>query len=420
MSLNCKSTGVQHLIHFKDIYLLKSVLYTSIFRFLILIVNFSASVFLARHLSLGERGIISGVMTGITVFSSIVSSLQIERILKHGSSIYQELKGKTHWFIMLGVLSSVWLEQRYDLNHQAFLLLLCNFILIYLNALFVNSIFKFQSIVVSNILYLGYSLLIFVSVIGMVVTKSLTVASYLLFANLVELLILSTSLLFHRFGKRKTNVSIAIPAMESSKVAWYAAFLESNSVALIIFCFALFASSKFIALLTLTLSLLSPYLLLLTIVTPFFLNTDFNVGVLFNRHRGISHSARNLTILLTYFVCTYTYFLFLSCNITKFLGEQYIQLQESSALICFVGVFLVADKIGMLLLRRVSEDLISLTINVVRYLSYVFLGVTSAKLTFSFDTILLGILITSIVTFSTNVLFLFIKNRRREPLSVAE
>jgi hypothetical protein len=160
--------------------------------------------------------------------------------------------------------------------------------------------------------------------------------------------------------------------------------------------------------------------LLLSILTPFLINTDFSLSALFNRHLGIYHSARNLSILLTCFICNYTYFLFLSSNITKFLGEQYIQLQDSSALICVVGLFLVADKIGMLLLRRLSEDLISLTINVVRYSSYVVLGLTSTRFRFPFETILLGISIISFITLSSSILLLFVKNRRRERLNVGK
>jgi len=401
------------LIHFKQTNLVKIIFSTSIFRLLLLITNFGASVFLARHLSLGERGIISGVMTGVTVFSSIISSLQIERILKHGTSIYHEIKGKSQWLIMLGLFSSAWLQQRYDLNFQAYLLILCNFILTYLNALFVNSIFKFKSIFVANTLYLAYALLIFISLIGLVITKSLTVFSYLLFASLVELFILSLSLLFHRFGGRNVNILKATSTVESSKMAWYAAFLESNSVALIIFCFALFASPKLIALLTLTLSILSPFLLLLTILTPFLLNVDFKFSVLVNRHRGNSNSARNLSILLTFSAFFYSYFLFLSSNVTKFLGDQYIQLQESLVLICIVGILLVADKISMLVLRRLSEDLISLIINFFRYLSYVSLGFVCGRFTNSFGMILMGFLITSIVTCFTNILFLWVKYRRK-------
>lgn len=399
---------------------MKSIFSTSIFRFLLLITNFVASIFLARHLTLGERGVISGIMTGVTVLSSILSSLQIERILKHGTSVYQEVKGKTPWFLILGVFSSAWLQQRYDLEYGAFLLVLSNFVLTYVNALFVNSIFKFQSIFIANCLYLAYSFLILASLIGLVLAKSLNIVSYLLFASLIELFILCLSLLVHHFGKRDVGVLNPRITVESSKVSWFAAFLESNSVALIIFCFALLASPNFIALVTLTLSLLSPYLLLLTVFTPFLLNLDFRLGAFVNRHRGSSRLIRFILICIAVSTGSYLYFIFLSSVITKFLGEQYIQLQDSSALICLVGVFLTADKISMLLLRRFSEDLISLSINLFRYSSFVFLGFMCAKLSPPFSVILLGFLLISTLACFTSILFLGLKYRRKGYVSESD
>ncbi len=397
----------------KDTQFVKSIFSTSIFRFLLLISNFGASIFLARHLSLGERGIISGIMTGVTVFSSILSSLQIERILKHGTSIYHEIEGKTLWFLLVGVSSSAWLQQRHDLDYGIYLLILFNFMLTYVNALFVNSIFKFQSIFIANCIYLAYSLLIFASLIGLVLVKSLSIFSYLLFACLIELLILISSLLVHHFCQRKTGVSKERATIESSKVSWFAAFLESNSVALIIFSFALLASSNFIALLTLTLSLLSPYLLLLSVLTPFIINLDFRLGVLVNRHRGYPRFMRLILICITVSTGSCLYYNLLSNLVTKFLGEQYIQLQDSSALICLVGVFLTADKISMLLLRRLSEDLISLCINVVRYSSFTILGLICAQLSPPFSIILLGFLLISVLACFTNILVLGRKYLRK-------
>ena len=396
---------------------MKSIFSTSVFRFLVLITNFGASIFLARHLTLGERGVISGIMTGVTVFSSILSSLQIERILKHGNSIYQEVKGTTIWILIIGAFSSAWLQQRYDLNYWVFLLVFFNFGLTYINALFVNSIFKFQSIFIANCLYLAYSFLILASLIGLVLAQSLNIISYLLFACLIESFILCLSLLVHHFSKRHIEVLKSRVTIESSKVSRFAAFLESNSVALIIFCFALLASPNFIALLTLTLSLLSPYLLLLTVLAPFVLNLDFRLGAFVNRHRGSSRLMRFILICIIVFTGSYLYFIFLSSVITTFLGEQYIQLQDSSALICLVGVFLTADKISMLLLRRFSEDLISLIINLFRYSSFIVLGLMCSQLSPSFNIILLGFLLISILACFTNILFLGLKYRRKGYLS---
>jgi len=391
----------------------KSILSTLIFRFLLLITNFGAAILLARHLTLGERGVISGIITGVTVFSSILSSLQIERILKHGTSIYQEVKGTTIWVLIIGACSSAWLQQRYDLNYEVYFLVFFNFSLTYINALFVNSIFKFQSIFIANCIYFAYSFLILASLIGLVLAQSLNIFSYLLLASLIELFILCLSLLVHHLCKRHIEVLKSRVTFESSKMSWFAAFLESNSVALMIFCFSLLASPNFIALLTLTLSLLSPYLLLLTVLTPFLLNLDFRLGAFVNRHRGFSSLMRFNLVCIIFFTGSYLYFIFLSSVTTKFLGEQYIQLQDSSALICTVGVFLSADKISMLLLRRFSEDLISLSINLFRYSSFVVLGFLCSQLSPPFNIILLGFLLISILVCFTNILFLGLKYRRK-------
>lgn len=352
-------------------------------------------------------------MTGITVFSSVLSSIQIERILKHGTSIYQEVKGTTIWIWIIGSISTVWLQQRYELKYGALFLIFINFGLTYINALFVNSIFKYQSIFIANCLYLTYSFLILANVIGLALAKSLNVFSYLLSASLIEVVILFLSLLFHHFGKRHVEELNSIVTIQSSKVSWLAAFLESNTIALVIFCFSLMASPKSIALLTLTFSVLSPYLLLLTILTPFFLNLDFKLGAFVNRQRGSAELMRIILIFMTVLTGSYLYFLLLSRVITTFLGEQYIQLQDSSALICIVGVLLTADKILMLLLRRFSKDLISLSINLFRYLGFIVLGLMSSQLYLSFNMILFGFLLISIIAGFTNILFLGLKYRRK-------
>jgi len=118
-------------------------------------------------------------------------------------------------------------------------------------------------------------------------------------------------------------------------------------------------------------------------------------------------------VCIIFFTGSYLYFIFLSSVTTKFLGEQYIQLQDSSALICTVGVFLSADKISMLLLRRFSEDLISLSINLFRYSSFVVLGFLCSQLSPPFNIILLGFLLISILVCFTNILFLGLKYRRK-------